>query len=41
VKISYGGGSFGAGHEAKIPISSAEEVAAVLEKIRRVAAACR
>ncbi len=41
LKISYGGGSFGAGHEAKIPIGSAEEAAAILEKMRRVAAACR
>lgn len=41
VKISYGGGSFGAGHEARIPISSAEEATVVLEKMRRVAAACR
>lgn len=41
LKISYGGGSFGAGHETRIPIGSAEDAAAILEKMRRVAAACR
>lgn len=41
VKIFYGAGSFGAGHEAKIGVGSAEEAAAVLEKMRRIAAACR
>lgn len=41
LKILYGGGSFGSGHEVKIPISSKEEVATIMEKMRRVAAACR
>lgn len=41
VKISYGGGAFGAGHDAKIPVASMEEALTVLEKLRRVAAACR
>lgn len=41
VKISYGGGAFGAGHEARIPVASMEEALTVLEKLRRVAAACR
>jgi hypothetical protein len=41
VKISYGGGSFGAGHDVRIPVNSMEEAAAILEKMRRVAAACR
>lgn len=41
LKIFYGGGSFGAGHEVKIPISSKEEAAAIMEKLRKVAAACR
>lgn len=41
VKIAYGAGSFGAGHEAKIPVASMEEALTVLEKMRRVATACR
>ena len=41
VKISYGGGSFGSGHEAKIAVNSMEEALNMLEKLRRVAAACR
>jgi hypothetical protein len=41
VKISYGGGSLGSGHEAKIPVASAEDAQVLLEKMRRVAAACR
>ena len=41
VKIAYGAGGLGSGHEAKIPVASVEESASVLEKMRRVAAACR
>ena len=41
LKISYGAGGFGSGHEARIAIASAEEAAVLLEKMRRVAAACR
>lgn len=41
LKIAYGGGFFGAGHEAKIPVASLEEALTLLEKMRRVAAACR
>ena len=41
VKVVYGAGAFGAGHEARIPVSSMEEAQNVLEKLRRVAAACR
>jgi hypothetical protein len=41
LKIFYGGGSFGSGHEVKIPFSSKEEAATIMEKLRRVAAACR
>ena len=39
--LVYGGGAFGAGHEARIPVSGIEEAQTVLEKLRRVAAACR
>jgi hypothetical protein len=41
VRLVYGGGAFGAGHEARIPVSGIEEAQTVLEKLRRVAAACR
>lgn len=41
VKISYGGGSFGSGHDVKIAVASMEEAAVILERMRRVAAACR
>ncbi len=41
LKIYFGGGSFGAGHEAKIPLASMEEAAAIMEKLRKAAAGCR
>lgn len=41
VRIVYGAGAFGAGHEARIPVEDDEKARAVLEKLRRVAAACR
>ncbi|MBI5898192.1 MAG: hypothetical protein HZB40_03080 [Rhodocyclales bacterium] len=41
VRIVYGGGAFGAGHESRIQVNSMEEAQTVLEKLRRVAAACR
>lgn len=41
VRIYYGGGAFGAGHDVRIPVNTMEEAHAILEKIRRVAAACR
>jgi hypothetical protein len=41
LKISYGGGAFGSGYEARIPVASLEEALAVLEKMRKTAASCR
>ena len=41
VKIAYGAGSFGAGHEIRIAVASMDEANAVMEKMRKVAAACR
>lgn len=41
LKIYYGGGSFGSGHEVRIPFASMEEAATVFEKLRKAAAACR
>jgi hypothetical protein len=41
LRIYFGGGSLGSGHEAKIPFASMEEAAAIMEKLRKTAAACR
>jgi hypothetical protein len=41
VKLVYGGGAFGAGHDTKIAVASMEEAQTVVEKLRRIAAACR
>jgi hypothetical protein len=41
LKISYGGGGFGSGYEARIPVASMEEALTVLEKMRKTAASCR
>lgn len=41
VKILYGAGAFGSGHEVRIGVASMEAALLVLEKMRRVAAACR
>lgn len=41
LKIFYGGGGLGSGHEGKIAVASMEEALAALEKMRRIAAACR
>ena len=41
LKISYGGGGLGSGHDVKIAVAGMEDAAVILEKMRRVAAACR
>ena len=41
LKISYGGGGLGSGHDVKIAVAGTEDAAVILEKMRRVAAACR
>lgn len=41
VKISYGGGAFGSGYDARIPVPSMEEALTLIEKIRKAAASCR
>ncbi|MDK9704354.1 MAG: hypothetical protein OEL20_14560 [Sulfuritalea sp.] len=41
VRIFYGAGSLGSGHEARVAVTSMEAALLVLEKMRRVAAACR
>lgn len=40
VRLYFGGGNFGAGHEARIPAASAAEAQAVLDRLRRTAASC-
>ncbi len=39
--IYYGGGAFGAGHEARYTIENPAQALAILQKMRAVAAACR
>lgn len=41
VKISYGGGGLGSGHDVKIPVAGMDEALALIEKIRKLAATCR
>lgn len=40
VRIYYGGGNLGSGHEARIPVKSREEADAILARLRRSAALC-
>lgn len=41
LRIFYGAGSLGSGHEARIPVANMEAALLVLEKMRRMAATCR
>jgi len=41
VKILYGAGAFGSGHEVRIAVGGMDEAQLVLEKMRRIANACR
>lgn len=40
-KIVYGGGSFGAGYESKVPIKNADEGKALMEQLDKTIRACR
>jgi hypothetical protein len=40
VQIGYGGGNFGSGHEAKIPVKSHDEAVAMVGKLRQTAEDC-
>lgn len=40
LRIVYGGGNFGAGHELRLVYGSPEEAHAQIERMRQVAAAC-
>ena len=41
LRIYYGGGNLGSGHEARIPVTNSAQVDEALNKIRQVAANCR
>ena len=41
LKIYYGGGNLGSGHEAKFPISNPAQLDETLNRIRQTAANCR
>jgi len=40
VKIAFGGGNLGSGHEARIPVQNRDEADAVLARLRQTAARC-
>ena len=40
VRLYFGGGNFGSGHEVRIPAKSAEEAGVILQKLKREAARC-
>lgn len=41
VRIAYGGGNLGSGHEARIAVSGADAAGALVERMRAAAANCR
>lgn len=41
LKIYYGGGNLGSGHEARLPVHNPAQLDEILEKIRLMAANCR
>lgn len=41
VRIAYGGGNLGSGHEARITVSGSDAAAALVERMREAAADCR
>ncbi|MGB0128270.1 MAG: hypothetical protein WBP72_11585 [Rhodocyclaceae bacterium] len=41
VRIYYGGGNFGSGHEVKIPVRSREQGQEVLARLNKAARGCR
>lgn len=40
VRIAYGGGNLGSGHEARLPVKNRDEADALLARLRRSAALC-
>lgn len=41
IRMYYGGGNLGSGHEVRIPAANPEQLEEVLERLRRAAASCR
>lgn len=41
LKVYYGGGNLGSGHEARFPITSSAQLDETLNKIKQAAASCR
>jgi len=41
VVITYGGGNFGSGYEAKIPIKTSDDATAILTRLRQTAESCK
>lgn len=41
VRIAYGGGNFGSGHEARVAVSGPAAAEALVERMRAAAADCR
>ena len=41
LRLSYGGGNFGGGHETRMAVASPADGAALLDRIRQTAAACK
>jgi hypothetical protein len=41
LRISYGGGNLGSGHEVRVPIKNADEANALLHRLKQAAADCQ
>ena len=41
VKIAYGGGNLGSGHDARVPFKSAEEANNLLSRLKQAASDCQ
>lgn len=41
VRLVFGGGNLGSGHEARIPMASRDDSLAFVERLRQVAGGCR
>lgn len=41
LRLYYGGGNLGSGHEARLPVPSSDKLEETLDKVRQAAATCR
>lgn len=41
IKVAFGGGNLGSGHEVKIPVASRDDGLAFVDRMRRAAGECR